>query len=61
MRNEKYIDHETRIRLMEELNKRIESKFYKLETKIDSHFMWLIGLVFVSIITPVVLHAMKLV
>lgn len=36
-------DHEIRIRLLEELNKRIESKFDRLDSKMDNQFKWIIG------------------
>jgi hypothetical protein len=64
---ESLIDQEVRIRMLEELNKRIETtfdkidnKFNRIESKIDSHFLWMIGFILVSIITPVFLHAIKL-
>ena len=64
---ESLIDQEVRIRMLEELNKRIETtfdkidnKFNRIESKIDSHFLWMIGFILVSIITQVFLHAIKL-
>ena len=43
MIEEKYIDHEVRIRLMEELNKRVELRFDKIDEKMDNQFKWIIG------------------
>ena len=51
---EEHLDHEVRIRLMEELNKRVEHQFEKinqtilsmnieLNQKIDNQFKWVIG------------------
>lgn len=41
--NEAHIDHEVRIRLMEELNKRVELRFDHLDSKMDNQFKWIIG------------------
>jgi hypothetical protein len=41
--DERYIDHESRIRLLEELNKRVEAKFDKIDEKMDNQFKWIIG------------------
>lgn len=49
------IDHEVRIRIVEQAVERIESRFDRLETKMDGQFMMMIGLLFTSIIIPVVL------
>ena len=67
-----YIEHETRLRILEKLasdtNKKLDRlaenanrQFDKLDAKIDSRFMLLIGLVLSSIIVPVMLHTYKLV
>jgi len=53
MKNENYIDHEIRIRMLE-----------LLSAKIDKHLMWILALcggILTSIAIPVVLHIMKLV
>lgn len=60
MKNE-MIDHEVRIRVQEELSKQIISKLDQLNNKIDSHFIWTVGLIFISIVIPVALHSLKLV
>lgn len=38
-----YVDHEVRIRLMEELNKRVELRFDRIDEKMDNQFKWIIG------------------
>jgi len=48
-----YWNHETRIRLMEELNKRVEIRFDKIESKIDSHFHWTIGAIISILIATI--------
>lgn len=63
---EQYIDHEKRIRILENLaldtNKKLDRLDDKIDSdKIDSRFMLLIGLILTSIIMPVVLHAVRLV
>lgn len=58
---EKFIEHEVRIRILEEVAKDIRDSIKNMNTKIDSHFLWIIGLVFVSIFIPVLLHSLKLV
>ena len=62
------IDHEVRIRLLEEICKNIDKKFEKLESKIDSQFHWMLGTIislfgitFLSLIGAVVLHNLKLI
>jgi hypothetical protein len=65
---EQYIEHEVQIRLLnakhEDFRKEFESigrKFDKLDSKIESGFLLLVGLIITSIILPVVLHSLKLV
>lgn len=41
---EQYISHEVRIRLLEKLCDRIDSRFEHLESKIDNQFKWTIGI-----------------
>lgn len=60
-KQEFYIEHETRIRILEHLAKDINRKLDNMDDKIDSRFMLLIGLILTSIILPVMLHAVKLV
>ncbi len=59
--NNTEIDNEVRIRMLEQAITRIDVSFDKIETKIDNHFLWMIGFIFVSIVTPVLLHSIKLV
>jgi hypothetical protein len=40
------IDHEVRIRLLEEVSKDTRRMLDKLDTKIDSHFRWTLGIMF---------------
>jgi len=56
-----YIEHETRIRILEHLANDINRKLDRLDKTIDSKFVLLIGLILTSIIIPVMLHAVKLV
>lgn len=62
---EQYIEHEVKIRVMKEVNDerflKIEERLVKLEEKIDSRFLLLVGLIITSIVLPVVLHSLKLV
>lgn len=55
-----HIDHEVRIRVLQEIANDIRSTMKDIHTKIDNQFLWLVGLIFVSIIIPVVLHTLKL-
>jgi len=59
--NEKYIDHEVRIRIQEQNAIELKNAIQNLDNKLDSRFMLLVGLIITSIILPVVLHALKLV
>lgn len=61
---EQYIEHEVQIRVLntkhDELYKefvKIDQKFDKIESKIESRFLWIIGLIITSIILPVLLHS----
>jgi regulator of sigma D len=62
---EQYIEHEVKIRVMKEVNDerflKIDEQIKKIEEKIDSRFLLLIGLIITSIVLPVVLHSLKLV
>lgn len=58
---EKYIDHETRIRIQEQNAIELKNAIQNLDNKLESRFMLLVGLIITSIILPVVLHALKLV
>lgn len=40
---EYYIDHETRIRVQEEITKDIREILRNMDNKIDSQFKWIIG------------------
>jgi len=59
--NEKYMDHEVRIRIQEQNAIELKNAIQNLDNKLDSRFMLLVGLIITSIILPVVLHALKLV
>ena len=67
-----YIEHEVRLRLsdirhdtmmtdIQRFGADINEKFDKLDAKIDSRFMLLIGLILTSIALPVVMHSLGLV
>lgn len=58
---ENLVDHEVRLRTLEKIAENIDRRFDQLNQKIDSHFIWMVGLIFVSIILPVSLHSLKLV
>lgn len=54
------INAEVRIKVLEEIIARVDRRLINLEDKIDAQFQWTIGLVFVSILIPVVLHYLTL-
>lgn len=58
---ETYNDHEVRIRLLEKIAEKIDARFDKMESKIDSHFIWTMGLLFAGLVIPVLLHSSKLI
>ncbi len=62
---EQYIEHEVKLRLIKELNDErfvmLSEQIKKIEERIDSRFLLLIGLIITSIVLPVVLHSLKLV
>jgi hypothetical protein len=60
MTDEAYINHEVRLRMLEELNREIHDSINELEVKIDTRFLLIIGLVITSIFIPVVLHYLRL-
>jgi hypothetical protein len=71
MTPEDYINHEVRIRILEDIAKKIDKRFDNIESKIDagmksmdskleSKFMMTIGLILTSIIIPVLLHYLSL-
>jgi hypothetical protein len=44
MNEQDFISHEVRIRLLEKISETNERRFDRLETKIDSHFKWTLGI-----------------
>jgi hypothetical protein len=64
--HEPYIDHEVRIRLLEAILAKVDKRFDKLESKMDSQFMWVLGTIITLIIATVtlfggvILHLAKL-
>jgi len=69
---ETYIDHEVRIRVLQELcsdNKTIlkqmsdkmDNQFIWIENKMNEQFKWIVGLLIVALLMPVSLHLMRLV
>lgn len=65
--NSAQIDQEVRIRLMETLISKIDERFDKLDSKIDSHFHWVLGTIITLIVTiitlfgGIILHLAKLI
>ncbi len=58
--NEPLIDHEVRIRLLEKIAENIDKRFDKLDSKIDSHFYWVLGTV-ITLFGGIILHLAKLI
>lgn len=62
---EQYIEHEVKLRVMKEVNDerflKMDELIKKVEEKIESRFLLLVGLIITSIVLPVVLHSLKLV
>lgn len=61
MTSEQYIEHEVKLRVMQEVN---DKRFQSLEDvvkHIDNKFNWIVGLFISSILLPVVLHMAGLV
>jgi hypothetical protein len=58
--NEPIIDHEVRIRLLEKIAENIDKRFDKIESKIEAHFYWVLGIV-ITLFGGIVLHLAKLI
>lgn len=64
---EKYIDHETRIRILEKIAEDIDKRFDKLDSKMDSQFHWVLGTILaqmaliITLFGGIILHTAKLV
>ncbi len=69
---EQYVEHEVKIRVIQEMSdahftridetfRKIDQRFDKLESKFENGFIMLVGLIITSIVLPVVLHALKLI
>jgi hypothetical protein len=43
MNNEQYVNHEVRVQLVESYIKDMKDNFKHLETKLDSHFKWMLS------------------
>jgi hypothetical protein len=56
----KYVDHEVRVKMLEQMAVKIDNRFDRLEAKIDSNFLWMIGLI-ISMFGGVILHMAKLI
>ncbi len=65
MIDEQYIEHEVRIRVLKEMADEritnIDTRFDKLEAKIDSNFNNLLIMFIASVLIPVGFHAMHLI
>jgi len=55
-----YIDHEVRLRSVEESYNKLINKIDRMDDRIHNNFLVIIGLLFTSIVIPVALHAFKL-
>ena len=53
--NENYIDVEVRVRILEDIASKIDKRFDKLESKMDSNFHWLLGVMITMILSMVTL------
>ena len=58
-KDEKYFEHEVRIRLLEELIEHVNARFDKLDNKMESQFYWTIGTI-ITLFGGVILHIAKL-
>lgn len=52
---EAYIQHEVKIRLLQDKHKEFEKIFDRIEEKMDSHFHWTLGTIFALILTIIAL------
>lgn len=48
-------DHEVRIRILEDIAAKIDKRFDKLESKMDSNFHWMLGVMVTMILSMVTL------
>lgn len=55
-----FTNHEVRIQLLEKLIERVDSRFDKLDSKIESQFYWTIGTI-ITLFGGVILHMAKLI
>ncbi len=61
------IDHESRIRKLEDIAAKIDKRFDKLESKMDSQYLWILGCIIILFIVTmtafggVTLHLAKLI
>jgi hypothetical protein len=51
---EEYIDHEVRVRLLENICDKIDTRFQHLENKLDNQFKWTIGIIVTTFIGMIV-------
>lgn len=57
---ENFVERETRLRAVEKEIENFHSKLNQLEDKMESRFMIIMGIIFTSIIIPVILHELNL-
>jgi len=57
MTEERYIEHEVKLRLNDERFKNIDKRFDRMDSKLN----WIIGIVLGSVFIPVGLHFLKLI
>lgn len=58
--NTAQIDQEVRIRLLEAIAEKIDKRFDKIESKIDSHFYWVLATI-ITFFGGIILHVAKLI
>lgn len=56
-----YIDHETRIRIQEDITKDIRSTLNRLDDRMDNQFKWIVGILITTVLLPISLHMFKLI
>lgn len=67
MQTNEYVDHEVRIRIIEDIAKNIEKRFDMLEQKMAANFHWVLGTVLaqialsITLFGGIILHMAKLI
>ena len=58
--DEIYIDHEVRVRLLEDIAAKIDKRFDNIDAKIERQFYWFMGTL-LSLFGGIILHMAKLI